>query len=481
MYLIGQGIDLEPVSPRFASKSIGCCKKFPGRNAIKGLATLEHWFKELATEISERIEKDEFENNRRPRQMVVSYTLELNKEDVANTRSVALTNQLSIEKLANDALGVLKKNVPGLCQAEKPLALQNPIKFLGISVSKFEDLDQKQHNTIESMFSNQKKAKTDKTEEPPEISLEASLPETVTASFEDHDIKRTPTKKDSANIDISDDSNDTMVMSPFKPSFFAKRKPELIQTSNENNPKPGSSKSLDEDAFLTNMFHVTETEDPVGSDEIETEISSAQPQMIPPLPDYRTTYAEFQCHDSTLPIVVPPSAMEKCTQCNKKVLITEMQSHSDAHFAFQLSQEQRAEFRSQIKPNRTPQPTAKKQKLDRTLPSGSNNLPSTTAGGTFTLLNKFLVKTTANSSNENNTKCMECGISIEQGKIAEHADYHAAKRLQMELNQGEKPQKNAGAGKSTQKNSKHKKSSTTTTSSRGIPSVASFFKQASAD
>lgn len=458
------------MSPRFASKSIGCCKNFPGRNAIKGLATLEHWFKELATEIFDRIEKDELENSRRPRQMVVSYKLELNGEDVASSRSVALSNQLSIEKLANDALGVLKKNVPGLCQPDKPL--QNPIKYLGISVSKFDDLDQKQHNTIESMFSNQAKVKEDKTEELPEISLEPTSSETT--SIKDVGTSHTLTEKDPFNTDISEDTDSVPVsmMSSSKPSFFGNRKPQLNRVDNCNKSEPGSSKNCDENAFATNMFLVTETEDSIN--EIETQITSAQ--MTPPRPDYRTTYAEFQCPVSTLSLELPLSAMEKCTQCNKKVLISEMQSHSDAHFAFQLSQEQRVEFRSQLKPKITPPPPpSKKQKLDRNLPGGSNKI--TPAGGNLNLLNKFLVKTSANNSNENCSKCIECGSAIEIGKIAEHADYHAAKRIQIELNRV--PQ--GAAGKSTPKNNKQKKSNSTTSSSRGIPSVASFFKQTSTD
>ena len=34
LYNIARGIDNEPVTPRLLSKSIGCCKKFPGRQAL---------------------------------------------------------------------------------------------------------------------------------------------------------------------------------------------------------------------------------------------------------------------------------------------------------------------------------------------------------------------------------------------------------------------------------------------------------------
>lgn len=43
LYLLSKGIDLEAVTPRLISKSIGSSKKFQGSNAITGLATLNHW------------------------------------------------------------------------------------------------------------------------------------------------------------------------------------------------------------------------------------------------------------------------------------------------------------------------------------------------------------------------------------------------------------------------------------------------------
>lgn len=37
LYNIARGIDNEPVSVRLVSKSIGACKKFPGKQAITSL------------------------------------------------------------------------------------------------------------------------------------------------------------------------------------------------------------------------------------------------------------------------------------------------------------------------------------------------------------------------------------------------------------------------------------------------------------
>ena len=40
LYNIARGIDSEPVTPRLVSKSIGACKRFPGKQAIVDLETV---------------------------------------------------------------------------------------------------------------------------------------------------------------------------------------------------------------------------------------------------------------------------------------------------------------------------------------------------------------------------------------------------------------------------------------------------------
>lgn len=149
---ISQGIDTELVTPRFASKSIGCCKKFPGRTAIKGIATLKHWLNELSNEIIDRLQKDEIENNRKATQMTVSYVQEIKQIDVSSSRSVP-ANINDVEKLAADALDVIRKNTQTFFQSENEKILNNEIKFLGINVGKFVDLDDSgKQISIQNMF-----------------------------------------------------------------------------------------------------------------------------------------------------------------------------------------------------------------------------------------------------------------------------------------------------------------------------------------
>lgn len=465
MYNIGRGIDTEPVTPRFASKSIGCCKKFPGRNAIRGMATLLHWFGELAQEIYERIEQDECENNRRPRQMVVSYTIEVNAEDVPSSRSIPLpATSVTVERLAADAMDTLKRNVPGMCATEKGSIV--PIKFLGLSVGKFEDLDLKPKNTIESMFTNQEKINAEKRDEHQQQPTETPNDESTVNN---------PKKSFFGNKVAIKTSNESVpATSSPKKGFFSNHK----RLSDNSNASSTSSLNGSADASLITNSTINQSDYEIG----ESSASFAAPAVVlvsPPVEDYRSTYAEFQ----SVPARQPPPIYEKCSQCNKNVLAAEMQSHSDAHFAFQLSQEQRVEFRSQMKQRMTPPAVssqAKRPRLDR-------NTEKQQTVGALNLINRFLLKsptTTTPTDDEGSHKCPECGSRIALDRLDEHADYHTAKRLQIELNQSSmptvrtngQPQITKGA-KGTAKSNNRSQQSSQQPLKANTTSVAKFFKQ----
>ncbi|XP_036325814.1 DNA polymerase eta-like [Rhagoletis pomonella] len=152
LYYICRGVDLEAVTPRFYSKSIGCCKKFPGRNNITGLNTLRHWLGELANEVCDRMEKDMLENNRRAKQMVVSFIQEFDGEEVSSSRSAPL-NGYDQETLTKGSLDVIQSHTKQFFKPGSSLVLNNPIKFLGISVGKFETIQSGQ-GKLQEMFAN---------------------------------------------------------------------------------------------------------------------------------------------------------------------------------------------------------------------------------------------------------------------------------------------------------------------------------------
>ncbi|XP_012529747.1 DNA polymerase eta isoform X2 [Monomorium pharaonis] len=124
LYNIARGIDDEPVTNRLLPKSIGACKKFPGKQAITSLEVLKHWAGDLAKEVCERLEEDFAENQRRATLLVISYHYYQNRSTISQTRSFAL-NSYKSEKMASQCVDAITKST------------QYPVAFMGISVTKF--------------------------------------------------------------------------------------------------------------------------------------------------------------------------------------------------------------------------------------------------------------------------------------------------------------------------------------------------------
>ncbi|KAL7289378.1 hypothetical protein TKK_0016581 [Trichogramma kaykai] len=125
LYHIARGIDNEPVTPRLVSKSIGACKRFPGKQTIVKVETLRHWLGELSSEISERLEQDFEENERKATSLTVSFHYIQNKKVISQSRAFALTTYKQ-EKIAEMSINAVLKVTQDL-----------PISFLGVSAGKF--------------------------------------------------------------------------------------------------------------------------------------------------------------------------------------------------------------------------------------------------------------------------------------------------------------------------------------------------------
>ncbi|XP_050663514.1 DNA polymerase eta isoform X2 [Leptidea sinapis] len=116
LYNIARGVDLEPVQARFNPKSIGCCKQLRGKSALTDLMSLKKWLRDLGDEIEDRLEKDALENNRNPKQMVVSFSLQLSEgRDSSSSRSYnfAPDDELCGEIFAAKALELLLDSAEG--------------------------------------------------------------------------------------------------------------------------------------------------------------------------------------------------------------------------------------------------------------------------------------------------------------------------------------------------------------------------------
>lgn len=495
LYNIARGIDLEVVTPRLVSKSIGCCKKFPGRNAISAITTLDHWLHELAKEIVERLEQDEMENNRRPKQMIVSYVQSINNADVSSSRTVNFPS-LDEEKIVNDAIEVLKKNTDKFFKSsDNCTVLNNPIKFLGLNVQKFESIDVKKGNTIQGMF--QKTIENKKNE----TKIESN---DKPADEDEGDDNEQPTdvKSEESAVESKDNKTEEQKESYFEKYFRlqkekqaaeeAARKAEEERLHNEQ--QNDGSNASDEENTLNNEMLLEELEENKQSKPNElapeqrskspvpsTSTASASSETV-----YMETYAEFY---------KPPDKIElpkvECEQCGKKVNAYEIQIHKDEHFAFQLTQEQRTEFQNQLKRN-IPSTTPSAAKKQKTTANAKSKTPIKS-----TSIQKFLVKTepedvtaipsTSKANDIETEKCAECGKNIPIAEILEHTDYHAAKKLHEEFMRAEmanrannNSQMSDGKIASTGKSKKPKKKVAPGATSSNAPSamknIASFFQ-----
>ena len=124
LYNIARGVDNEPVTVRFVTKSIGACKKFPGKQAITSLDVLKHWADDLSAEVCDRLEQDLEENERRATLLTICYQYYQNKTIVSQSRSCTLTSYKP-EKMANRCVEIVSRST------------QRPIAYLGISTGKF--------------------------------------------------------------------------------------------------------------------------------------------------------------------------------------------------------------------------------------------------------------------------------------------------------------------------------------------------------
>lgn len=151
LYNLARGIDFESVTEKIIPKSIACSKKFPGRNSLSTVNELQKWLHEIAGDVSIRIEQDELENNRRPKQMSLNFMQLIDNKDVSSSRTVNL-HGTDKETIANQMMDILKKNTIQFLESSGSVMLNNPIKYIGLSILKFEDQDAKQTATIRNMF-----------------------------------------------------------------------------------------------------------------------------------------------------------------------------------------------------------------------------------------------------------------------------------------------------------------------------------------
>ncbi|XP_043479251.1 DNA polymerase eta-like isoform X1 [Leptopilina heterotoma] len=192
LYNIARGIDNEPVTTRLVSKSIGVCKKFPGKQAIANAETLKSWLKDLTAEVCERLDQDLEENERRATLLTVSFHYYQDKVEISQSRSCPL-NSYKPEKVADSCFNIITKSV------------QHPVAFIGLSAGKF--IAAKGSDYFRSFFKtnpNKEETKTNSSEK-----LESKNPLNTSFELENNEVNSASSTKENSNSNIKENNSDS--------------------------------------------------------------------------------------------------------------------------------------------------------------------------------------------------------------------------------------------------------------------------------
>lgn len=531
LYKIARGIELEPVTVRLVSKSIGCCKKFPGRTALVSCEDVQYWVNELSNEITDRLNKDLEENNRKAKHMVVGFVNEINRRDVSASRTHPL-NSYDAEKIAADMLKVVNKHCLNADGSYR-------IKYLGISAGKFEDC--KKGYDISSYFkSGDKEANTQNLKPEYNLSYFFSKMEKGSAinetcinvegkesnnleenSSNDADVKvrnlEAIYEEDTVMIDFPETNedyvkNDTKIQTSYTDALtLANREKDsesdsitdeiITNEDKDDNSKCNTSsyfshyfkniESFSRDFDTSKYLNVSNTEVDTSSpdnDEIikvetfdnsETNMSEYQKENInegstntkdvvnegktvSPILNNSTPFFSLPNYAGAFDEASDNDTKERCKECNKQILKTELTSHMDYHFALEIVRNE-AHLYENHNSSVISNPPKKIVEVKKTKRKRSEI--------TSTKLTSFLKPNTQEKINIPTEICPHCDKNIPNTEFASHLDYHVAKKLHLEINS--LPEHNTKTPPSVPKTFKTKQKS----KQNKPPSVIAFFKQ----
>lgn len=423
------------------------------------------------------------ENNRKAKQMVVSYIQEINGQDVSSSRSVPLSSY-DLEAMAKCAFDVIRKNTDLFIKPGSDKVLNNPLKFLGVSVGKFETIETNK-NTIQKLFMNHCKKKEQEgstaeqkivmeKEKVPEQKVEkksffanylkkkdesvqgsnniaeesAATLEEVKSSESNADCKESKSfflkairKQQNSGVNPGEMASDVQQKSDGSSSAaLVVEEPQAGSNTSVKGPKSfflNAIKRKSNESDTKTSEHTTTEDSP--SETISNESQVQNTKILEAMPstssasNYTDTYAEF--------LVPEPKEQDftTCDKCGKKVLAYDFQTHNDFHFALELSQEQREKFRSEVKSKIITTPPRKKSKISSSQLNTSKKPITSSQPAAEISIAKFLSKEQPNVNDSDETtqpteKCIECGNLVPTEKIIEHLDYHAARKIQVEWN-----------------------------------------------
>lgn len=381
---------------------------------------MQHWLGELASEINDRLEKDFIENNRKAKQMVVQFVQDIDGEEVASSRSSPL-NHYDQETLSKQALELIKANTKIFLRPGSEAGLNNAIRFLGISVGKFETASSGQ-NSLQAMFANQaakkRRISVEVGEEKPNAAQKPKeTEETKVKSFfanylkVKNDNNKLESKQEksaeivtkcTSTVTTADPETSSEQAAPAKKSFFEQYKQKLIeasvgQASEDDKSVPSATPPEFKESFFAKYLQK------------QKDINKSNEQLSEPaedndLSDMHGLAAELDEVESSIPetkvpekIIVEPETVQinkrkfeevsrnsppdyksiyaefahpeldadlvrlvRCDECGVQIPDDAqiLQSHRDHHFAQQLSRRLRDEQREELLRSRLSDKTA---------------------------------------------------------------------------------------------------------------------------
>ncbi|CAK1552634.1 unnamed protein product [Leptosia nina] len=454
LYNIARGVDTEPVQARFNPKSIGCCKQFRGKSALTNLDSLRKWLKDLGDEINDRLEKDSLENNRTPKQMVVSFSSQMQDgRDISSSRSYnfAAEDELCGDFFSIKALEIVLDCTRTMNSSDEEInpKLKAPIKFLGISLGKFEDHDSKKTKNIKDYFSiNHSKGHCS--------SMEMLEPKLNAESFDQNDKTKDRIGRPHQDVSKSDNNavekRDSGIQSSFtldkQESFFAKflqkdedkeiadlRTPActIVTCGDESNDTNYSGSTIDEEINKSIALFEEDREEVDRISSIRNLLQMSKDNFEGTEQNQAEVLSKSKIDENAMKV--------KCSDCGKLIPESMTVIHADYHLALSIRNEERQQLHKEKKNNIDLADKSKTIQNEKKESKTNNSIKS------------FLVKLNDTVPSE---MCSECGKRVQLDSYLEHLDFHEAQRLNKELNRPTQTN-NSGAKRKRNSDSSEKK------------------------
>lgn len=425
------------------STFIKCSEHFDGDHGILGFATLKHWITEVALKLSKLLEKDSFHFNRSPKDLSLLFhqQKETNQEIFDEKFPLDIFDGGVFD--AEIVVEVLKRS--GDFMDSKTSMLNFPITYLELVADNFKD-DKELVFSVKVDVSNKTSLVGSVGLLEASFNVNNSSMQEEVEEFDEDEVKLNELENSvmshRSEEECIDDANQSLSLE------IKEELKEKVELESENVIESITNDDIEHeslDDFISQMTSSMDTEKPF--EDFGASTSSVQEEQTIEEPQNITAFEEAPCSSSSLfendkkatytetyaefykpPTIEDLIAHETCAECGKSVPSIHMTSHVDHHFALQLSQQFRTEFREQQKSRPvTTQPTTSK---------ATSTKPKTTTvlKPPVNSMHKYTIKEnldTKDSDDANKIKCEKCSKFIDNTKYDEHLDYHYAQSLRI--------------------------------------------------